>query len=67
MNIGTLITKWFEQSGRDLPWRDTRNPYQIWIAEVILQQTRIEQGVGYFYRFVEQFPDVATLAACGSG
>lgn len=61
--IGPLIVAWFEAQGRDLPWRDTRDPYRIWIAEVILQQTRIEQGIGYFYRFVERFPSVHTLAA----
>jgi A/G-specific adenine glycosylase len=63
LSIGTDIIAWFEQHGRDMPWRDTRDPYRIWIAEVILQQTRIETGVGYFYRFVERFPEVATLAA----
>lgn len=62
MSIGTEIVSWFEQNGRDLPWRETRDPYRIWIAEVILQQTRIETGVGYFYRFVERFPDVQHLA-----
>lgn len=46
-----------------MAWRETRNPYRIWIAEVILQQTRIAQGEQYFYRFVERFPDVETLAA----
>ena len=46
-----------------MAWRETRDPYRIWIAEVILQQTRIAQGEQYFYRFVERFPDVASLAA----
>ena len=63
MSIGTKISEWYHTQGRDLPWRDTRDPYRIWIAEVILQQTRIAQGVSYFYRFVERFPDVAALAA----
>ncbi|MEO1448007.1 MAG: A/G-specific adenine glycosylase, partial [Bacteroidota bacterium] len=61
--FGKRIVQWYEAHGRDLPWRDTFDPYHIWIAEVVLQQTRIEQGVGYYYRFVERFPDVATLAA----
>lgn len=63
MSIATDLILWFEQHGRELPWRDTRDPYRIWIAEVILQQTRIETGVGYFYRFVERFPSVGDLAA----
>jgi len=62
LSIGTKISDWYHTQGRDLPWRDTRDPYRIWIAEVILQQTRIAQGVSYFYRFVERFPDVKTLA-----
>ena len=62
MSFGEQVVRWYEQHGRDLPWRDTRDPYRIWIAEVILQQTRIEQGVGYFYRFVDRFPDIESLA-----
>ena len=54
---------WYETYGRDLPWRKTDNPYYIWISEIILQQTRIEQGLGYYARFVETFPTVADLAA----
>ncbi len=62
MSIGSKILNWFEQQGRQLPWRDTREPYRIWIAEVILQQTRIEQGIHYFYRFIERFPNLESLA-----
>ncbi len=47
---------------RDLPWRNTSDPYRIWISEVILQQTRVAQGMDYYLRFVERFPDVVTLA-----
>ena len=61
-SIGSQIVHWFEQQGRDLPWREGHDPYQIWISEVILQQTRIEQGIKYFYRFIDRFPDVHTLA-----
>lgn len=61
-SFGPRIVNWFQEFGRDLPWRDTFDPYHIWIAEVVLQQTRIEQGVGYYYRFVERFPDVQSLA-----
>lgn len=60
--IGQLIVRWFDQQGRDLPWRETKNPYEIWIAEIVLQQTRIAQGIQYYYRFIERFPDVFTLA-----
>ncbi|MEL6673433.1 MAG: A/G-specific adenine glycosylase [Bacteroidota bacterium] len=62
-SIGERIIAWYEKQGRELPWRETRDPYRIWIAEVILQQTRIEQGIKYFYRFMERFPSVQDLAA----
>lgn len=48
---------------RELPWRDTTDPYRIWISEIILQQTRVVQGYEYFLRFVRRFPDVSTLAS----
>ena len=47
---------------RDLPWRKTNNPYKIWISEIILQQTRVLQGLPYYIRFIEKFPDVKSLA-----
>ena len=53
---------WYEANGRDLPWRRTRDPYAIWLSEVILQQTRIAQGRAYWERFMERFPDVQALA-----
>ena len=56
-----LIT-WFLISARDLPWRQTRDPYLIWISEVILQQTRVQQGMDYYFRFTSRFPDVKSLA-----
>ncbi|MDR1680093.1 MAG: A/G-specific adenine glycosylase [Prevotellaceae bacterium] len=58
----TLI-KWFQQHRRELPWRDTKDPYRIWISEIILQQTRVNQGLAYYLRFMERFPDVLQLAA----
>ena len=58
-----IINCWFEKHQRDLPWRQTRNPYHIWISEIILQQTRINQGIPYYYRFIRQFPDIKSLAA----
>lgn len=57
------ITEWFKEKGRKLPWRETQDPYQIWVSEVILQQTRVAQGISYFYRFMEKFPTIFDLAA----
>lgn len=57
------ILRWFAANGRDLPWRRTRDPYLIWLSEVILQQTRIDQGRAYWERFVERWPRVELLAA----
>ena len=60
--IARLFT-WYDAHHRELPWRATRNPYYIWVSEVILQQTRVAQGYDYFVRFVNRFPTVETLAA----
>lgn len=57
-----LLLTWYREFGRHLPWRESRDPYRIWISEIILQQTRVEQGLAYYLRFVERFPDVASLA-----
>ena len=59
----TAVLKWFAQHGRELPWRGIGDPYGIWVSEVILQQTRIDQGTDYWYRFMERFPTVEALAA----
>ncbi len=56
------ILKWYRQNKRDLPWRETKDPYKIWVSEIILQQTRIDQGLPYYLRFIQQFPDVNELA-----
>ncbi|MEZ4686914.1 MAG: A/G-specific adenine glycosylase, partial [Bacteroidia bacterium] len=56
------IIAWYRKQGRHMPWRETRNPYAIWIAEIVFQQTRIEQGIGHYERFMERFPDVESLA-----
>lgn len=53
---------WYIENHRSLPWRETTDPYCIWISEVILQQTRVNQGMEYYLRFVERFPDVRSLA-----
>lgn len=56
------LHKWYAAHHRPLPWRETRNPYAIWLSEVILQQTRVEQGKAYYLRFLEAFPTVQHLA-----
>jgi A/G-specific adenine glycosylase len=56
------ITEWYRQNARILPWRSTQNPYFIWLSEVILQQTRVDQGLNYYLRFSESFPTVVDLA-----
>ncbi len=58
-----LITDWYRQNKRDLPWRRTKDPFKIWLSEVILQQTRVDQGLPYYMKFTEQFKDVHALAA----
>ena len=58
-----ILCEWYQQCGRDLPWRATRNPYFIWLSEIILQQTRVEQGRRYYEAFVRRFPRVEDLAA----
>ena len=62
MKFNKLILKWYDQNKRDLPWRKTKNPYNIWISEIILQQTRMEQGIYYYNRFISKFPDLESLA-----
>lgn len=57
----TLIT-WYLQNKRDLPWRNTTNPYHIWLSEIMLQQTRVAQGLPYFLAFTEAFPTIFDLA-----
>ena len=56
------ITNWYLQHKRDLPWRNTQNPYYIWLSEIILQQTRVAQGMPYYYKFVNAFPTIQDLA-----
>ena len=62
-SLSDTLLEWYALHGRDLPWRRTRDPYRIWLSEVILQQTRVAQGTDYYLRFTERFPDVASLAA----
>ena len=58
------LLSWYEENKRDLPWRHTRDPYRIWVSEIMLQQTRVEAVIRYYERFLARLPDVAALAAC---
>jgi len=62
MNLANELIQWYKANKRDLPWRNTTDAYVIWLSEVILQQTRVEQGLPYFYRFIEKYPDVNSFA-----
>jgi len=62
MAFSTEIIAWYNQHKRDLPWRHTTDPYVIWLSEVILQQTRVAQGLPYFHRFLSQYPNVTAFA-----
>lgn len=62
-NFSTKLIKWYHRHHRDLPWRRTSDPYKIWLSEIILQQTRVVQGMPYYLRFVEQYPTLQDLAA----
>jgi A/G-specific adenine glycosylase len=62
MDFGSEIIRWYKVNKRDLPWRNVRNPYLIWLSEVILQQTRVDQGLAYYHRFVHNYPTIQSLA-----
>lgn len=57
------LTRWFDRVGRDLPWRRSRDPYRVWVSEIMLQQTQVERVKDFFTRFMAAFPDVHALAA----
>jgi A/G-specific adenine glycosylase len=61
-SIRRALIRWYEQTKRDLPWRRTRDPYAIWISEIMLQQTRVAAVIPYYERFLASFPDAASLA-----
>lgn len=63
MNFSNSLIQWYLQNKRDLPWRMTSDPYAIWLSEIMLQQTRVAQGLPYFLRFTEVFPTIFDLAA----
>jgi len=62
MDIAESIIDWYNANKRDLPWRNITDPYSIWVSEIIMQQTRINQGIGYYLNFLTQFPTVFDLA-----
>jgi len=62
MSFSHIILQWYKKNKRDLPWRETRDPYKIWLSEIILQQTRVAQGTPYYLKFIENFLTVQDLA-----
>ncbi len=60
--VSRKLLNWYDPEKRDLPWKDTKDPYTIWLSEIILQQTRVEQGLPYYLKFIEAFPTVSDLA-----
>lgn len=67
MDFSNELIQWYLQNKRELPWRNTTDAYVIWLSEIILQQTRVEQGMPYFHRFLEKYPDVRAFAAADEG
>ena len=61
-SFSRAISSWYKQNKRSLPWRETQNPYHIWLSEIILQQTRVAQGLPYYNRFVSKYPEIKALA-----
>jgi A/G-specific adenine glycosylase len=62
MEITQILIAWYGENKRDLPWREVRDPYKIWLSEIILQQTRVDQGMEYYHRFVDRFATIHDLA-----
>ncbi|MFO8129744.1 MAG: A/G-specific adenine glycosylase [Bacteroidales bacterium] len=62
MDWKNRLRHWYTHHKRDLPWRATNDPYKIWVSEIILQQTRVSQGLDYYYRFIDKYPDIQSLA-----
>jgi A/G-specific adenine glycosylase len=61
--ISATLISWYQINKRELPWREINDPYKIWVSEIILQQTRVQQGIDYYYRFIERFPNIKSLAS----
>ncbi len=62
IDFSNQLINWYIERRRPLPWRQTKDPYRIWVSEIILQQTRVNQGIDYYLRFVSRFPDIQQLA-----
>ena len=62
MEFSNHIVQWFNKNQRNLPWRTSKDPYKIWISEIILQQTRVAQGISYYNNFINAFPNISALA-----
>lgn len=62
MEFSNQLISWYNKNKRDLPWRNSKNPYTIWLSEIILQQTRVDQGLSYFNKFIEHYPTINDLA-----
>jgi A/G-specific adenine glycosylase len=62
LDIGNKLINWYRENKRELPWRNTTDPYKIWLSEIILQQTRVQQGLPYYEKFTNQFPTINELA-----
>src|ERR1700761_5932728 len=67
MDFSDELIHWYLKNKRNLPWRNTKDAYVIWLSEIILQQTRVEQGLPYFHRFIDKYPDVNSFAAADEG
>ena len=63
MSFSKTILRWYSENKRTLPWRKTKDPYRIWLSEILLQQTRVAQGLPYYEKFIEHYPTVNDLAA----
>ena len=62
MKFSRELINWYQENARDLPWRDTKDPYKVWLSEIMLQQTRVAQGLPYYQKFIENFPTIFDLA-----
>src|SRR5690606_36583690 len=63
MTFNSLILIWFDKNQRNLPWRTNSEPYKVWLSEIIVQQTRVAQGMDYFIKFIQTYPTIEDLAA----
>ncbi len=62
MNLSEVLTSWYFRNKRELPWRQTSSPYKIWLSEIILQQTRVDQGIDYYLKFIQRYPGLNDLS-----